>query len=233
MEKIYGFKQKDVEELIKCLETKKDAPLISVFERFAAENGKSKGTVRNMYYALVRKSREDAEFTAEFLGGKPLSVQKISEFGEDEERSLVKKILLGKKDGRSARAVIGELAQGDAKVALRYQNKYRNVLKNKQSLVAELTAEIRRETGSVFDPFGLKKSERLVSDVQIKRLQDEINGLLARVTDKLKRENMYLKERLNQAEIENMRMKNMLYGGENKKKATEYFKNNIDKNILS
>lgn len=62
MDKIYGFKQKDVEKLIKYLDGKQGGSLSKAFEEFAAATGKSKGTVRNMYYAVAKKSREDKSF---------------------------------------------------------------------------------------------------------------------------------------------------------------------------
>lgn len=56
MDKIYGFKQKDVEKLIKYLDGKQGGSLSKAFEEFAAATGKSKGTVRNMYYAVAKKA---------------------------------------------------------------------------------------------------------------------------------------------------------------------------------
>lgn len=160
-------------------------------------------------------------------------MQKISEFKDEEERELVKKILLGKKEGKSARKIIGELSDGDEKTALRYQNKYRNVLKNKQPLVGEIAAEIRAESGVFVDPVGIKSNTRLVPDTMLRRLQNEINSLLDRVTGKLKQENAYLRERLGELEVENIRLKNVLYGGEDGKKAVSWFLNNKEKNMLN
>lgn len=233
MEKIYGFKEKDVKELISYLEEREGESLSKVFAAFGERYGKSKGTVRNMYYALAKKSREDEDFAEKYLGGKPLAVQKIAEFDKDEERKLVKNIIDGKRKGKSVRAVINELAGGDQKLALRYQNKYRNVIKSKQSLTAEIVTEIHRENGGVYDPVGLRETRVPVSELQFKRLQKEINGLVDKLTGKLKKENMYLKSRLNEVEIENIRLKNVLYGGEGGKKAAAFFKNDIDKNILN
>jgi len=131
MEKIYGFKQRDIVALLDFLGKREGEPLSRVFSAFAEKSGKSKGTVRNMYYAIARKSREDAEFADKYLGGKPFEVQKVAEFNDVEERDLVKKVLEGKRKGKSVRAVIATMSGGDEKLALRYQNKYRNIIKNK------------------------------------------------------------------------------------------------------
>ena len=222
MDKIYGFKQKDVEKLIDYLGRKNERPLSRVFEEYAKDSGKSKGTVRNMYYALAKRSREDEAFAARFLGGKPIAVQAVSPFGEDEERRLVKEIVAGRKEGKSARRVINELAGSDAKKALRFQNKYRNVLKNKQGLLGEVSAELRAE-GAPAESIGIKSHTRMISDVMLRRLQNEINALMERVSAKLKRENAFLRSRLGELEVENIRLKNILYGGDGGKKAEKFF----------
>ena len=67
----------------------------------------------------------------------------------------------------------------------------------------------------------------------LRRLQNEINSLLDRVTGKLKQENAYLRERLGELEVENIRLKNVLYGGEDGKKAVSWFLNNKEKNMLN
>ncbi len=229
-EKIYGFRQKDVAELIACLEKKREKPLSRVFEEFAEKTGKSKGTVRNMYYALAKKSREDRAFTDAYLHGEVIPVQKIAEFNEGEERELVKKVLLGRKEGKSARRVIRELAEGDEKKALRFQNKYRNVLKRNQPLLGELTAEIRAESGVAAETIGMRSNSKIVSDVMLKRLQNEINALIERISGKLKRENAYLRSRIGALEVENMRLKNVLYGDGGR--AARFFENGDGEKIL-
>ena len=230
MDKIYGFKQKDIEQLIGRLENRKEKPLSRVFEEFAEQTGKSKGTVRNMYYALAKKSREDGAFADKYLGGKPISVQKIAEFKEGEERELIKKVLLGRKEGKSARRVIHELAEGDEKKALRFQNKYRNVLKHNQPLLGELSAEIRSESGVSVEAIGVRSNTKMVSDVMLKRLQNEINALIDRISGKLKRENAYLRSRLGELEVENMRLKNVLYGDGGK--TARYFNNGGEEKLI-
>lgn len=232
MDKIYGFKKQDIISLINYLKEKSNKSLVGRFDEFAILTNKSKGTVRNMYYAIAKKSRDDEDFCQKYLDGKKIEVQKIHEFKKDEERDLVKKILDGKRKGGSVRSVILELSGGDGKLALRYQNKFRNVIKNNQKLTAEVIEELRRENGDVYQPLGLKESVAKVPEMQIRKLQREINGLLDRVTEKLKRENSYLKNRLNHVETENIKLKNMLYG-ENCPKSTVNFFKNPDKNVLN
>lgn len=224
MDKIYGFKKQDVENLIKFLDKRSGQPLTKVFERYATLYGKSKGTVRNMYYALARKSREDQEFAQKYLGGKPISVQKIAEFNAEEEKTLIKRVLAGKKQGKSARAVINEMSLGDGKLALRYQNKYRNALKNKNGLFLQLVTELGEDKR-------IAELPKSTVDLRIKVLQSEINGLVERLTGKLKKENEYLRNCLIKLERENNRLKDALYG--DGKIAADFFSGSKNDKILS
>ena len=217
MDKIYGYKEKDVIGLAKYVSERKNKSLTEVFSSYGLMIGKAKGTVRNMYYALARYSNEHPEFCAEYLGGKPIKVGKIVEFDKTEERDLVKKILLARKDGKSARSVITELAGGDMKTALRYQNKFRNAVKNNTRLIAEIISEIRSDDAQS-RPLntGMREisgTDRIIPDSQFKRLRNEIDNLVGKISLKLRRENAYLKDRVNSLELENMRLNNMLFGG--------------------
>lgn len=232
MEKIYGYKEKDIIGLAKYLEVNKGRSLSSVFQGFADVHGKAKGTVRNMYYALAKYSTKDKEFCDKYLGGKPLSVSKIVEFDPNEEKELVKKVLSGRKEGRSARSVIMELSDGDIKKALRYQNKYRNAVKNNVRLVSEVIAELRsdgREDFIITEP----KMKETVSDVQFKRLKAEIDNLIGRISAKLRRENEYLKSRVATLELENIRLNNLLYGNNKAIDAIKFIGRHSDKNVLN
>jgi hypothetical protein len=135
MEKIYGYKEKDVLGLAQFIKNRGNASLSSVFEKYGLASGKAKGTVRNLYYALAKVSRQDDEFCKKYLNGKSLSVNQIVEFSSDEEQSLIDSILLERAQGKSVRSIIMNMANGDSRLALRYQNKYRNALKNKPNRI--------------------------------------------------------------------------------------------------
>ena len=124
MEKLYGYKTSDVIALAEFIRKRENQSLSLIFEKFGEKYGKAKGTVRNLYYALAKKSNEDQAFCAKYLNGKPILVSKIIGFDGVEEKELIEKIVLEKSKGRSVRSIIMSLADGDAKIALRYQNKY-------------------------------------------------------------------------------------------------------------
>ena len=237
MEKIYGYKEKDVIGLAKYLSERKNKSLTEMFESYGLMIGKAKGTVRNMYYALARYCNEHPEFCAEYLGGKPINVGKIVEFDKTEERELVKKILLAKKEGKSARSIITELAGGDMKTALRYQNKFRNAVRNNTRLVAEIISEIRSDDvnnqPAAADMRDVERTGRIIPDAQFKKLRNEIDNLVGRISLKLRRENAYLKDRINSLELENMRLNNMLFGGSGAVSVMHRIKAGKDKKLVN
>ncbi len=233
MNKIYGYKERDILGLAKFLEKRGSKPLTETFFEYAKLSGKAKGTVRNLYYALAKRSREDKEFCDKFLGGKPLEVQTIEGFSEAEEREVIKRVLLGQNEGRSVRSVIMEITEGDAKKALRYQNKYRNALKNKPNLIAELLAELKIQSPSVNKPSQEMIKDGLISDVELKKIKSEINGLVGRIALKTHRENLRLKERVNILERENLRLSNLLYAEGKSHKAIRYFRSGKGENMIN
>lgn len=203
MKKIYGYKEKDLISLAAFLQTRNGESLTAVFKMFAKQSGKSVGTVRNLYYALAKLSESDESFCAEYLGGKPIRVTPAKPFCADEERELLKKILCGIKDGKSVRKRISEIACGDAKKELRYQNKYRSLIKNKKELIAETVKEIKEETGVTVNVVKKDCKFAEISPVQAERLKMEINGLVERIAFSTRRENELLKERIKKLEEEN------------------------------
>ena len=211
MEKLYGYKEKDVILLAEFINTRRNNMLTKTFNEFAIEHGKSKGTVRNLYYALAKLSNKDTEFCKTYLGGEPIKVSEVENFTNKEEKDLVKQVLLLKNEGKSVRSAINELAKGDLKLALRYQNKYRNFIKNKKEELENLLEEIKREKGVEIE-LGTKDNQVTFNEIQIKRLKSEINGLVNRISLDLQRENKTLKERIEFLQKENLKLSRLLYG---------------------
>ena len=233
MDKIYGYKQKDIIGLAEFLMQNKSGSLSNVFEQFAVLNGKAKGTVRNLYYALARKSNLDSEFCQKYLGGKPIKIAKSEEFEKDEERELIKEVLRAKTNGRSVRSIIMQMADGDAKKALRYQNKYRNVIKNKPQMAMEIAKEIQ-SSGEKID-FSLEKRQNkiVISEQQFDKLKLEIDTLVQKISSKIKKENQYLKQRIGVLENENLKLIALLYGNDSDIDARKFFKSMNKKQFIN
>lgn len=112
----------------------KGLPLKQVFERIAGQTGRRPNSIRNYYYAQVRQ-RE---------GGRGPSPRFVP-FEEEEVNGLVEQVLRARAAGRSVRACLQEMSGGDHSLMLRYQNKYRSVLKNRPELIEEVMSKLREE----------------------------------------------------------------------------------------
>lgn len=215
MEKIYGYKESDIIGLAELIKGKGNKSLSQVFESYALKSKKAKGTVRNLYYAIAKLSNNDQEFCDKYLNGKALHVDKIVEFDKTDEEQLLKKVLMGKKEGRSVRSVIMEMARGDGKVALRYQNKYRNVVKNRPNLVSKIIAEIKGDEELIYserlNTNQIYKTKRVSVENLIAKLRSEIDTIIIKSTYKTQKENEFLKERVSNLEKENARLSKILF----------------------
>ena len=221
MEKIYGYKEKDIVALAEFIKDKGETSLSNAFEKFGILNGKAKGTVRNLYYALAKRSNEDKEFCQRYLSGKPIKISKIVEFTKQDEKELIKNIILQKNLGKSVRSIIMEMAKGDAKIALRYQNKYRNAIKNNPQLIEKIVGEINNQGNLVIEIE--KEPKNIISDIQFAKLKNEIDALVQKISSKIKRENQYLKERVARLESENLKLVSILYGDQYPTDARKFF----------
>ncbi len=221
MEKIYGYKEKDIIGLANFIRERKNQSLSNLFESYSIKSGKAKGTIRNLYYELAKKSALDKNFCDKYFGGLPLKVSIIKEFNSEEERKLIKEVLIGKTKGKSVRSIIMGLSNGDGKKALRLQNKYRNAIKNNKELVSEITLELKNQGYEVEQL--TKKKNNYITEENFEKLKNEINNLFARISQKERKENEFLKEKILILEKENLRLYNLLYSKKEPNGAKEFF----------
>jgi len=123
----------------------KAEPLKSVFERVAAETGRRPNSIRNYYYVRIKQA--DAPETA--AAHSPAFVP----FTEEEIDHLLRTVLGAQARGQSVRACTLEMGNGDNRMMLRYQNKYRALIKNNPDRVREVIAAMRAENAPTFDPY--------------------------------------------------------------------------------
>lgn len=198
-------------------EAKKNGKSVKeVFAKTAKENNMASGSVRNIYYASVKRAETDPFFADKIFAGVKPEVAKIIEFDKAEARLIMKKILSAATDGKSVRRAIAEMSS-DPKTALRYQNKYRSMLSRDRTTVEEVIGEIKREKGRCFDPYRRPNEDELIL-----RLKREINSLYDKISDDLRKENALLKARVTSLEKENSRLK---YEKSENSITKEYFEN--------
>ncbi len=185
MNKINGYTEEEATGLIEYIYTGKNAgkTLSYLFETYGREHSRAKGSVRNYYYAFLKK-QEDSR-VRRILEGKNLTAGEIKPFTEEETDEMLKKILSERKKGYSVRRAIINVCGGDEKLMLRMQNKYRNLLKKQPERVEKAAREV-----------GITEEKSFLQ----RKLEREIDELYSRLAIDLRRENERLK-----AELEKLR----------------------------
>jgi len=178
MNKINGYTEDEAKRLVEYVsEGRKDGKTLSgLFASYAQKTGRAKGSVRNYYYALLRSTGD--ERVRKMLSGKDLKAEKITPFSDEETDKILKQILMQKSKGVSVRRAVLNLSNGDDKLMLRYQNKYRNVVTKQPERIERLMRECGLKSGG--------------TDEARKRIEEEINGLYDKLAASLKEENKRL-----------------------------------------
>lgn len=191
MNKINGYTAEEAGSLVRyvCEGKLKGKTLTRIFEEYAGRTGRAKGSVRNYYYALLK--RTDDEQVKKLLAGTDLKAEAVRPFTDEETDRILRAILTEKSKGVSVRRAVLKLAEGDDKLMLRYQNKYRNVLLKQPERIKALM----RECGMNCAP-----------DAQ-KRIEDRINELYEDLTGALKSENERLTALVHKLSDENRLLK--------------------------
>jgi hypothetical protein len=141
---------KDEEKLMLWDEVKKaqkiGAPLKRVFETVAKKTGRKPNSVRNYYYMKVKETGEIEQKPSTF-----------TPFGRDDIYTLLRELLAAGAQGESIRGASLKLAGGDKTLMLRYQNKYRSLVKNARPLVEKVMADMDREDVKYLSPYEAAK----------------------------------------------------------------------------
>ena len=124
----------------------------------------------------------------------------------------------GIKQGKSVRQIVLNLAKGDAKLALRYQNKFRSSMLSRP----ELTRELKQHTAKIKEQ---QKASSVIPQTLLGRLKKEIDALVERIAGKEKKQNEQLLKRVSFLEAENLRLSRLLYGRGENAEVIRYFHN--------
>lgn len=180
-----GWQTEEIEQLREAVRRAGSSgePLRGVFEEIGQNLGRKPNSVRNFYYASMKREEE----------GNVPHADPFQTFTQEEIRALVRQVLLAKGKGISVRSCVQQLSMGDRKLMLRYQNKYRSVLKNRPQLVREIMAELEAEGETPHNPYAIrgeaaeplyqKVSQRLSQsgDAALLDLLRGLDGLLKRL----------------------------------------------------
>lgn len=111
------------------------APLRSVFEALSDDLGRKPNSIRNYYYACLRQKPD-----ATYLRAAPFAT-----FTPEETHQLLRQVLMARGQGISVRSCVMDMAGGDHSLMLRYQNKYRTLLKHRPEMIEAVREELRQE----------------------------------------------------------------------------------------
>lgn len=191
MDRINGYTKEEAQSLVKfvCEGKGRGKTLTSIFEDYAKNTGRAKGSVRNYYYALLR-STDNAE-VRKILEGTDLKAVDVRPFTDEETDKILRAILAQKANGVSVRRAVLNLAAGDDKLMLRYQNKYRNVAAKQPERIERL----------------MKEAGYTVTDEGRAAIEEKINNLYEKLNMGLKEENKRLTALIKKLTDENFLLK--------------------------
>ena len=159
-------------------------PLKAVFEQIAQATGRRPNSIRNYYYAQVRNREDGHPHAARFVP-----------FTQEEVDWLMEQVLTARAAGQSVRSCLQKLSGGDHSLMLRYQNKYRAVIKSCPDYVRALVEKLNGE-GVMCDAPQVNHRSRSDLNASCAQLTDEAqrsgDAELARACDVITK---YLRQR--------------------------------------
>ena len=180
--------------------------MLFAFNEFAKETNRAMGSVRNYYYKTIKKCKKSQRLMKKLGVDESLFPAFIIEFNSLQERELLTNVLTGITNGKSVRKTISEYSCGNEKLALRNQNKYRNLLKSKPQLVNEVIKSVEKKLGKCKNPY-VEISLNLQSKIA---LEESINNLLSSIQGDTLKENYALTKKVEELSIQNKKMKELL-----------------------
>lgn len=177
-----GFSETQKSELFELAKNAKSSgmTLCEVFESVAKKYGKAVGSVRNYYYKCVGEGKAEG-----------LKAKTLKPFSQEEERELISRVLAERKNCGSLRKALLKVANGDKVLAMRYQNKFANLLKKQRIKVMREVILQRKKFGKAFNPYSFKNECE-----KRNKLKCEIEELIDAINRKCGAENELLKKKL-------------------------------------
>ena len=144
-------------------------PLKEAFDKTAKLTGRQPNSIRNFYYAKIKEAGAFA----------PVGASAFVPFSEEEIHTLLETVLTLQAQGLSVRSITLQLGQGDRKAMLRYQNKYRSLLKNNRPLVEKVISDLRAAGKPAYDPYREPRISKAGRKPQNQRAQELDQALVA------------------------------------------------------
>lgn len=175
--KILGWEIREINNFLQFVLDNRQKSLSQIFYLWAKNNGRERFSVRNYFYKLLRVLEKNESYKTlfdfdlnlifDFVGSK--------HFNEEQNKQLLFAVL-PTKNQPSVRKACLNLAGGDQSLMLKYQNKYRQLLKNDKELVKIVLNDLKNQNINVRDPF---ENEKIIKMPQTKfsLSNDDISSL--------------------------------------------------------
>lgn len=224
-------------ELLKAVEQKGNVPLSNILDQFAKKWGMKKNSIRNIYYSMLNKAKQNNEFAKTIgINLDNFKHNTVIAFNKSEIDRLLSFVDSKVSSGYSVRKACNELANYDANLMLRYQNKYRSIKKkqitankekprvventkkepNKYTTIPENVVLFRKkevrlsekELQSLFMGLVRLVKTSAVAEVSV-ALKDQCNMQALEIRNLIKKMTG-IKEELNESQRENIKLKREL-----------------------
>lgn len=129
----------EIKQLFSLVEQykKQGKPIIDAFYEHAKNYGRQPLSVRNFYYSKVDEISSNTQIQNKLaINIKLHEKNNYAKFDERQTQKLLEQIKKRTSEGLSIRKACLELANGNAKELLRFQNKYREIVKKQQGKIA-------------------------------------------------------------------------------------------------
>ena len=149
MDNKFGWTDKESNTLFKEVKKAQNMkkPLNKVFEKIARETNRKANSVRNYYYQQVKvQEKSDITLPNHFIS-----------FSDRDIKSLISAMLTEQAKGKSVRKCALDMGDNDKTKMLRYQNKYRSVVKSSPDLVKDVMKSLDKKGIAFINPYQSQK----------------------------------------------------------------------------
>lgn len=139
------WKDEEIKQLFDIVEKnrKENKSLLSAFSEYAKLSGRKRNSIRNYYYQELSELQKNKSRANKLnINIKNHIVNESVLFSKNETRKIISNILKLNSEGYSIRKACLKLANNNVELMVRYQNKYRSVLKSNPELINEITKEL-------------------------------------------------------------------------------------------
>lgn len=157
------------EEVGKARESR--VPIIRAFEEIARRSGLKSNTIRNYYYRYLHVNEEMTQADTKNIGESNQEKDIGRPFTDEETRELMREMLIAQGRGESVRGCANRLGNGNKRMLIRYQNKYRSIIAREPQYVESIIKELEDEGISCFNPYTRSKMSRLSGETMTSSAQ--------------------------------------------------------------